>query len=383
MRFPKTDPSARSLLARAASLVGAAALTTAVLAAQPVEPRFVEIDCDAGDSLAAALATSGPATTFRVSGTCEERVTISADDVTIDGGGTAVIDAAVDADGPVVHVDGARRLALTGVTVQNGQHGILVEHLATVVLHDVVARDNRAHGVEVIQSNIVITDLMAHDNGRVGLIVNRNSELRLVDSVLEDNGISGLVLFSSAIGRLEGTNVIRGNGDQGFTIGLGGMIFSIGAELVVEDSGAEGIAFLQGGAAQFLGGSITVRGNGGDGIVLEVGSTLVLGQDDFPVPGEVLTEENEGHGVSVRSASQLVAAAIMPLTSRGNAGSGLHVDDATASVTGASLEGNDGPDLDLAFGARATVEETAADTVVCDETVLLRGDLACPAAPTP
>ncbi len=210
--------------------------------------------------------------------------------------------------------------------------------------------------------------------------MNRNAELRLVDSVLEENGISGLVIFSSAVGRLEGTNVIRGNGDQGFTVGLGGMIFSIGAELIVEGSGAEGIAFLQGGTAQFLGGSITVRDNAGDGISLDIGSTLVLGQDDFPVEGEVRSEGNEGHGISVTGASHLVVEAIMPLTSRGNGGAGLHVEDGVLRIAGSTLEGNDGPGLELAFGARATASDTTADEIVCDGTVLMRGSLQCPAA---
>jgi hypothetical protein len=381
MRRPTTVRTAAALAALFLATLLLLPTAAAVGAADALERRTVEIDCDAGESLAAALATGAPETTYRVSGTCEERIHITADGVTIDGGGTAIIDAETDADGPVVHVDGARRLAISGITVQNGQHGILVERLATLTLDGVVARDNRSHGVEVIQSHIVVTDLTASGNGRVGLIVNRNAELRLVDSILEENGISGLVIFSSAVGRLEGTNVIRGNGDQGFTVGLGGMIFSIGAELIVEGSGAEGIAFLQGGTAQFLGGSITVQGNAGDGIALGIGSTLVLGQDDFPVQGEVRSEGNEGHGVSVTGASHLVAEAIMPLTSVGNGGAGLHVDDGTVRLAGTTLEGNDGPGLELAFGARATTADTTADEVVCDDSVLLRGALGCPNAP--
>ncbi len=307
-----------------------------------------------------------------------ERVSITHDGVTIDGGAVAVLDAADDPEGPVVHVVGARDVTVRGITVQNGQHGILVEKLSTITLDGVVARENSAHGVEVIQSHAIATGLRSHGNGRVGLIVNRSSEVRLIDSTLEANGISGLVLFSSAIGRLEGSNVVRDNAAQGVTLGLSGMIFTIGAELTIEDNGAEGLSLLQGGAAQFLGGTITVRGNDGDGIALDLGSTLVLGIAEFGVPGEGLVEENGGHGISVAGASQLVIDATMPATVRSNTGSGLHVDASDVRLAGSVIEENGGTELELVFGARATIEDMMLDEIVCGEAVLVRGSVSCP-----
>lgn len=169
-------------------------------------------------------------------------MTVSADGVTIDGAGEAVLDAADDASGPVVHVVGARGFTLRGVTVQNGQHGVLIERMSTVDLEVVVSRDNRSHGVEVILSHATIQDLHAHGNGRVGLIVNRNSEIRLTDGLLEENGISGIVLFTSAIARLEGRNVVRGNGEEGFTLGQGGKLFTIGARATFDETSAGSVA---------------------------------------------------------------------------------------------------------------------------------------------
>lgn len=340
----------------------------------------VDVDCGAGDSLADALERHGGGTTFRVRGTCAERVTVARDGVTIDGGGDAVLDAADDPEGPVVHVVGARDVAVRGVTVQNGHIGVLAEKLSTLTLDGVEARGNATHGVEIIQSHAIATGLRSHGNGRVGLIVNRSSEVRLVDGTLEDNGISGLVAFSSAIARLEGTNVVRGNAAQGVTLGLNGFIFTIGADLLIEDNGAAGLSLLQGGAAQFLGGTLTVRGNGGDGVALDLGSTLVLGIAEFGVPGEVLVEENGGHGVSVAGASQLVTDPTMPATVRANAGDGVHVDASDVRLTGSVVEGNDGAGLGLAFGARATVEDTTVDEVACGEGVLVRGSVGCPSS---
>ena len=344
---------------------------------QPAQ-RTVEVDCSAGGSLAHALAEHGSDTTFNISGTCMERVIITHNDVTIDGGGSAVLDAADDPEGMVVHVVGARNVTVRDITVQNGQQGILIEQLSTITLEGVVSQQNSSHGVEVIQSHAVATNLRSHDNGRVGLIVNRNSQVRLTDSTLEANGISGLVLFSSAIARLEGANVIHDNAAQGVTLGLGGMIFSIGAELTIENNGAEGFFLQQGGSAQFLGGTITVRGNDGDGIALDLGSTLVLGIGDFDVPGEVLVEDNNGDGVSLEAASYLANEAIMPLTVRSNTGDGVYVDASHLRLAGATIEENEGTELELVFGARATIEEMMVDEIVCGELVLVRGSVSCP-----
>lgn len=369
---------ARCVMALFICLAATATSGFAQSATPQAEPPTIDVDCSAGDSLADALARHGGGSTFSVIGSCRERVTITHDDVTIDGGGTAVLDAAEDPEGPVVHVDGARNVTIRDITVQNGQHGILVESLSTITLDGVVSRQNISHGIEVIQSHAVATDLRSQDNGRVGLIVNRSSEVRLTDSTLEANGISGLVLFSSAVARLEGTNVIRDNAAQGVTLGMGGMIFTIGAELMIEDNGAEGLSLLQGGAAQFLGGTLTVRGNDGDGIALDIASTLALGMDDFEVPGEVLVEENDGHGISVTGASQLAIDAIMPATVQSNMGSGLYVDASDVTLDGSTIEENDGTELELVFGARATLENMTLDEVVCGDAVLVRGTVSCP-----
>lgn len=384
--MPSTNPpgplAARGRLTSAlliASVLGVlGSLASAQSGTPDDEARVVEVDCDADGSLADALAEHGADTTYQVRGTCTESVRITVDGVTIDGDGQAILEAGDDAETPVVHVDGARRTTLRDLTIQNGQHGVLVERLATAELLGLEVRDNRSHGVEVIQSHARATDLHSHDNGRVGLIVNRSSEVRLTDSVLEENGISGLVVFSTAVSRLEGENVIRGNDAQGFTLGLGGMLFTIGADLTIEENGAAGLSLLQGGAAQFLGGTLTVRDNAGDGIALDLASTIAFGMGDYQVPGEVTVTDNEGHGVSVAGDSQVVVDAIMPVTIEGNAGSGLLADASTVTIVGSTLQDNDGPDLDLAFGARATLDDTTVGDVSCEEDVALRGSVDCP-----
>lgn len=351
------------------------------LASSAVAQREVEVpvDCSAGDDLAGAVSVATPDTVLMLTGTCEGPVTITQDRVTLDGQGDAVIRVPEDASGPVVHVDGVRDARLTGLTVEGGQHGVLAERMATVELRDVTSRDNASHGVEVINAFVDADGLHAHDNGRVGINVNRTAEARLRNAVLENNGISGIISFNGAIVRLEERNVIRGNGAQGFTLGMNGMLFTIGAELIVEENGAEGILLLQSGDAQFLGGDVQVRGNGSAGISADFGSTLALGMDAFQVPGSVVSEDNGGAGLLVDRGAIVAVAAIMPVTASGNAGPGLHVNDGgQATVAESTFTGNDGGGIEVTFGGRLTVDGGEHDGVTCEGTVHVRGDVSCP-----
>jgi hypothetical protein len=104
----------------------------------------------------------------------------------------------------------------------------------------------------------------------------------------------------------------------------------------------------------------------------------VLGIAEFGVPGEVLIEGNGGHGLAVTGASQLVVDPTMPATVRSNGESGLYVDASDVWLTGSVIEDNDAAELELDFGARATIEDMTLDEVVCGEAVLVRGSVSCP-----
>jgi nitrous oxidase accessory protein NosD len=51
-----------------------------------------KVQCDKGQTLQAALQKAKPGDTLKVTGTCQERVTITTDRLTLDGGGSAVLD---------------------------------------------------------------------------------------------------------------------------------------------------------------------------------------------------------------------------------------------------------------------------------------------------
>ena len=80
----------------------------------------------------------------------------------------------------------------------------------------------------------------------------------------------------------------------------------------------------------------------------------------------------------MRGGSQLTIDAIMPAIVRSNTGSGLYVDTSDVRLAGSVIEENGGPELELVFGARATVEDTVVDENACGDVVLVRGSVGCP-----
>lgn len=339
----------------------------------------LEVDCDAGDTLTEALEAAEPGNTIRVTGTCTETVTISTDRLTLIGQEGATIDGG-DVGQNVVTIDGARDLSITGFTVQNGADGILAIHDANFSVTDTIVQNNGSHGIELNLASAEFTNITSQQNGRAGLIIARNSVIALTDSVLQNN-LTGLVVFSNSVARLFGSNEINQNATQGSTVGLGGVAFSIGSTLVVNENGSEGILVLQDGKVQLIGGMLEANNNGTDGINLSQNSSIIFGIEEFGVPGEAFTLQNAGNGISAATGSDVNASQIMPLTSRGNGGAGVQLDDGTsATLNGAILEDNNTADLDLTFGSRATLDGNTIGKITCDRTALLRGDtrVKCP-----
>ncbi|MFW6184594.1 MAG: right-handed parallel beta-helix repeat-containing protein, partial [Chloroflexota bacterium] len=340
-----------------------------------------QVNCNRNQTLSQVLSTARPGDTIHVSGTCNETIVITTDGLTLIGEDGATIDAG-GADEDVVTIDGARDVSLSGFTIQNGNEGILAINDATFDLDEVTVQDNDSHAIELVRATANITNITSQRNGRVGLIVARNSVANVTDATLVQN-LSGLVVFSNSTVRLFGSNLMNDNATQGVSVGLGGVIFSIGSEMQANDNGAEGVFVLQTGKIQLIGGVLQANRNQTDGLNLEQHASVILGIEEFGVPGVVSTNDNARHGVALVAGSDLAASAIMPLTSVGNGQAGLQLDDgSSATVSGATIEANGGADVALTFGARATLNGNTIGDITCDGTSLVRGDTGA-SCPTP
>ncbi len=99
------------------------------------------VDCPS-ESLQHAVDVAKPGWTINVTGTCEEKIVVSTDNVTIDGGGTAIIDGSGLGPGPLVSVQ-ANNVSILNLTIQGSVgSGIAVERSGSAVIQGCTVIDN-------------------------------------------------------------------------------------------------------------------------------------------------------------------------------------------------------------------------------------------------
>jgi hypothetical protein len=125
----------------------------AVKPSENAEAKIIEVNCGASETILKALQKAEPGDTIRVAGTCNERVVITTDRLTLDGQGRAILNggggAPTEFDG-VVTIDGASGVTLQGLTIQNGPgEGILGIRGAAFAVRNTTAQNNASTGIAV------------------------------------------------------------------------------------------------------------------------------------------------------------------------------------------------------------------------------------------
>lgn len=236
-----------------------------VLFTSPAGAVEKKVNCDKGQSIQAALETAtgtAEGLVIRVSGTCNEFVTISRDRVSIVGENGATIVGQVSIRGPsnvglrdlMITGPGDGLIARNGRTrvrdcniVQNDGVGVRADHGAFVGITGGQVTDNYGgNGVQVEGSSAVISDanisghsevgVSATETSRlnieggavtgngIGIEVNNNSSLELAGTDVSGNEMFGLLLFNSSGGTLAAPT-ISGNGWQGLELGFNSSAF--------------------------------------------------------------------------------------------------------------------------------------------------------------
>ena len=344
------------------------------------------VNCDRGENIAEVLARAEPGDTIRVTGTCVERVSIKTDRITLDGQGAATLDGGggptSEFDG-VVMIDGASGVTIQGFTVQNGPgEGILGTHGAAFSVRNTTVQDN----------------------GSTGVVVAEGSTAELTDcSILRND--AGIDVFTQSSAVLKGAIRTNDNLANGATVNGTSIIEIRGAQVEASRNGGEGLAAGSNsqlavfGFAGSQGSTFTIDANGGGGIVLgdsilnvfRSESTITITNSPLGIlvgagkiisPNGVGTFVIENNGVGLDFGLDGTALLVGGLTVRNN-GTGVRGDGAGV-LTFISIPSNpsaitgNGVDVDLRFGARATIEGVDVGTITCDSTVLSRGTTVCP-----
>jgi len=349
-------------------------------------PNVTPVDCDQGKTITEALKNASPGDTLLVSGVCHERVSITTDRITLDGQGRAVVDGG--GGGPqdftaVVAVKGAQSVTIKGFTVQRGPgEGILGQQGAAFALENTTVQDNAYTGIAVADgSTASLTDVTSRRN-RLGLDVFTGSAATLHgEVVLEANTGNGADINGLAVVEIRGAHVrASGNGGIGIVAGSGAqlaifnLLSSEGSTLTANDNGFAGILIAGSKLTAFPPCKITVANNVIGLFVADGFAVVVNGNAEFVAEGNQTGLRFEAVGGGIFQGG--------PLTVRNN-GVGLLGDGAgtltiRSDPTKPSRIVNNGTDVDLKFGTRATFDGVAIGSITCDQTVLSRGTTVCP-----
>lgn len=351
--------------------------------------RHLRVRCDRGESLSRAIGLARERQIVRFSGTCFESIVIAKDHLTLLGEHDATIDGSQSPSEAVVFIDGARDFVLENLTVQNGSdQGVLATH----------------------QAQGVIKNLVAQNNGTVGLSVDR-SHIEIVDVALDNNQTSGMDAFTGSTVVAQGSLSAENNGGDGLAVN-GKSFFELrGAVVSASENAGTGVSIINDSRLQIFsfpeaqGSTITADNNGFAGIGI-LGSELgVVGSQYFGSGANVIRANNNGvFGFFAPAGAIFSPHATAKFVASGN-GVGMLLEDGAGvliiggldlsqngvglsahgagTMTIVSLPPNpsnvDGNqiDLDLGFGTRLTSDGVGYTSIACDGTVLTRG-IICP-----
>lgn len=414
--MPHSMPTAQTTATprrRSGSLAALLLMTAATASADP-DARLTDanfwparvVECDRGQRLARAVAHALPGQTVRVSGVCREAVTLLTDGLTLDGGGTATLDGGGQ---DAVTIDGAHRVTLQALTVQQAATGVVIQGGASVTLRQITVQGSRT-GLRVDGAATAdVIDSVIQDNAVNGVEVDRNASVRFSGSFTSQrNGVFGLVLGNNANATFRHATAVVNANTLGIQIGIGSSATLADAATTVtaNDNASLGVTVVVGSHLFLFAGALQANGNRLDGVTLsasdigvDAGARLEArnnGRDgiglegaqlrlfNFPAfsgsPGTSAAEvgNNGRDGVRALSGSVINLSGQSRLVSQANAAAGLLLDNgSTATLLNSDITGNQ-PDVALRFGARADLTGTTVGSVACDSTVLLRGHAGCP-----
>jgi hypothetical protein len=372
----------------------------------------LSVDCDAGDSLAAAVEQADANTAILVHGFCNEAIVITKDGITLDGlghdgtGSATISGAGIFTSTDVVLVDGVQRVVLKGISIQDGIFGLALQRGAAAALESVSVKNNQVMGINVADHSLLETDnVEVTNNGVNGIEVIGNSHVTATKSlVVNDNTVFGIdVIHNSSIRFREATANVHGN-VVGVQVGItsSGFIEDDGTLLDTSDNDSIGLTVVSTSSFFVFAGTVMSNNNGNnDGVALFSNSSIDLdrtasiyasnnGRDGIllensllnivQMPGEspdVTVNGNARNGISAIQNASVDFVGESTLTALNNQQGGVLSDNgSTVRLVNAVVKNNGKrSDVVLTFGGRADITNSNIDSLQCDGTHLLRGDI--------
>ena len=353
-------------------------------------PKTFDINCDGDDTIHSALERADPGDVIRVTGTCNEKVTVRTDRITIAGLRGAILQGGAFRQGTeldgIVTVDGARGVVIRDFTIQRSRaEGVFATRGAALTLESVTLQDNDGAGLASASSTIDVTACTSRRNGTGFDLFNGTQVVFRGNIVASDNQMVGIFLGGTSSFEVRGARVEANNNTSG----------------IVVNSNSH-VSFWTFNGTQTRGGSITTSRNRNAGIVLVNGSMEIYSEaatvtarnnavgisvggpggfaSPFPDMGVHIVLEENGVGLEIGSGASAVV--IGGLSVRNNTTAGIVADNASLTLVSVppnpSVVSSNAVDLNARFGARLTVGGVVFATKMCEPSVLARGVLGCP-----
>jgi parallel beta-helix repeat protein len=252
----------------------------------------VSVNCGAGETIAAALnQVPGRPLTINVTGPCTENVTITRDDVTLQGVVANTLMTAANTTLSTITMDGARRITLSNLDVRGGTNGISGTRGTTFDFRNSSARSNTVRGLITANHSVASVDNCLIESNPDGLVAANGGNLYITNSTIRNNTSNGVIAARNShvrIGQdINGTTVVQpvtitGNASNGVVITEASVGIIVGG--VVENNNSTSSLIFIGRASRAsiglgsnnLQAPTIVRNGLGDGIHVADSATAVI-----------------------------------------------------------------------------------------------------------
>lgn len=275
----------------------------------PRKANDVTVHCgsDSDNKIGKLLAKLNPdkAHTIRVSGTCNENLTIVAFQhlILVTEDGASITDAS-GGTFAVVNVLYTTLFEMVGFTINGGDSGVVCGANSNCFFADNTFQDSVSGGAFVFQSRADFIGDVMQNNGGQGLLLQNGSTVSIFEVSLLNNSTGASAGFGSTLIAIDST--MQGNGNNGLRASFNSTLRLSGN--TVSGNGGDGILAFSASVAFFEFGNI-VSNNGqagvrikdlsmvgflGEDVTGNLGGTDVLCEPQFPATRGALTNINGG-----------------------------------------------------------------------------------------
>lgn len=302
----------------------------------------------------------------------DENLIITGDNIQILKDESYSGDVIIDRGGQdVITIDGAHKVVISKVIVQNGNRGIIGKSGSSFEVRGIEVRNCEDDGIQVVDnSTALIKNCTVSRSGRYGVGIYNTSSATITGTLICTlNDIDGLIISESSSAYINDANITTDNNSlHGIHVAGSSALFSYNSTIFANNNARDGINTMEVSSLNLFDSNVTTSGNGRNGISIHLNS-------NGKFTGGVESRGNSVDGLSIRDNSMLLS---KTLTVNSNARNGISIDNGSGiNCCNSVISINNGDDLFLTFSSRANLFNNTIGEITSDETSLIRNINLC------